>query len=83
MENYSGLSLREEPKSGIFFQAIRHIQNVGCQDAVQNLVIFFCGGRAPFFLPQKNQKNQKSSSARGGPTEKLGQIEGERVAFNQ
>ncbi len=38
--------------------------------AVQKLVRFFCGGVSPFFLPQKNQKNQKSSGAKGETAEK-------------
>jgi hypothetical protein len=71
-DNYSGLSLREEKKSGKFFPGVSPIQNVGCQDAVQNLVRFFCGGPGPFFSAAEKPEKSKIPERQRGDHRKMG-----------
>jgi hypothetical protein len=70
MENYSGLKVREERKSGNFFPGETAHPERRLPGRCSKSGHIFLWWAGPFFLPQKNQKNQKSPSARGGATEK-------------
>jgi hypothetical protein len=65
--NYSGLLGLGSGESGKFFPGLfSPFGTAGFGEVFKNWSGFFCGLGGPFFLPQKKQKNQKSSGARGG-----------------